>query len=150
MRKINLSGHEYSVAPALDGFTIIEVLDSKNVFCVGVSESTKQFYAKFLNGSEYIYNDVPVEVLRHTFTIDSMGGYVNKYLRGKYEFVKQELPFMMLATSTEVNSSPEPKPERAPGKRQIFFPEVVPFVAPVLKGSPSMGDEHLIKDSGQL
>lgn len=66
----------------------MELVDSSNIRAIGYDEDNLELWVEFNDGSTYIYNGVP-EIL-HTEIMDapSKGSYLNRVIKGNYEFHK--------------------------------------------------------------
>lgn len=61
---------------------------SSNVASVGYSRRLHALEIEFTRGATYRYLDVSREVYEQLLATDSKGGFVDKYIRGKYRFVR--------------------------------------------------------------
>ena len=57
-------------------------VDSSNVQSVAYDDHTKTLCVRFLNGGLYSYNDVSHEVYTDLVHAESVGRYLNKYVKG--------------------------------------------------------------------
>jgi hypothetical protein len=64
---------------------MVEV-ESSNVAEVG--HDGKDLHVKFRNGSAYRYLDVPRVVFDHLLTAESVGKFLNRAIKPKYQFEK--------------------------------------------------------------
>lgn len=63
---------------------------SSNIVSVGYDQSKKSLFVNFKNGSEYRYDNVPVEVFEELIGAESVGAFLNKQIKNVYEFEKIE------------------------------------------------------------
>lgn len=61
-------------------------VESTNVLGVGYEIGTCTLLVDFLNGSRYIYSDVPPDVADGLVNADSVGKYLAKHVKGKYDY----------------------------------------------------------------
>ncbi|MGA3211047.1 MAG: KTSC domain-containing protein [Terriglobales bacterium] len=59
---------------------------STNVFGVGYDLGSCTLLVDFLNGSQYLYFEVPPDLADGLVNADSVGGYLAKHIKGKYEY----------------------------------------------------------------
>jgi hypothetical protein len=59
---------------------------SSNVASVGYDAATRALEVEFRNGGVYTYRDVPAEVAAGLVAADSVGGYLSRYIKGRYAY----------------------------------------------------------------
>ena len=65
-------------------------LSSTNIDGVHYGHSDGAMYIQFLNGSVYRYDGVPFATYQGLLNTDSPGRYLNREIKGKYQFLKVE------------------------------------------------------------
>lgn len=63
-------------------------VNSSTVDAIEYDYENKNLYVYFVNGREYVYGNVPVEVYAKFLEADSKGKYLNEHLVGKYNYVR--------------------------------------------------------------
>jgi hypothetical protein len=63
-----------------------EYVDSSNIEWIAYDDSSRKLFVGFLDGSEYVYFEVPGTVARHFVTADSPGGFLHAFIRNKYAY----------------------------------------------------------------
>jgi hypothetical protein len=63
-------------------------VESSNVAAVGYDEEQESLYVEFKSGSTYKYLEVPFYAYEEMLSADSIGRYLNKEIKGRYEFTK--------------------------------------------------------------
>ena len=63
-------------------------VSSSNVDSVGYDEATETLKVRFLNGSEYIYMNVPIMEYEGLLKAPSVGSYLNRNIKGTYNYQK--------------------------------------------------------------
>ena len=61
-------------------------VDSSNVFGVGYEIVTATLLVDFTNGSQYLYEGVPPDEAAALVDADSVGGYLAKWIKGRYNY----------------------------------------------------------------
>lgn len=61
-------------------------VDSSNVRAIGYDDATSTLQVEFLNGSLYQYFDVPRHVFDGLLAADSVGRYLNEYVKGIFRY----------------------------------------------------------------
>ena len=64
-------------------------VESSNVVAIGYSDNT--LYVKYSSGM-YKYDNVPKEVAEKLLNADSIGRFMNDYIKGSYNCTKVNLP----------------------------------------------------------
>jgi hypothetical protein len=64
-------------------------VDSSNIEAIGYDDATQELHIQFLSGGYYIYHDVPREVFDELMYAPSKGSFLNRELKGVYNFTKQ-------------------------------------------------------------
>ena len=62
--------------------------NSANVKQIRYSEDQKIMQVTFLHGSTYQYFDVPEGVWDAAVSAESIGGFINSHIKGKYKYSK--------------------------------------------------------------
>jgi hypothetical protein len=65
----------------------IEV-SSSNIASLSYNEESKELTVEFKNGSEYMYNHVPLKIFEDFLDADSKGKFLNAEIKGNYPFTK--------------------------------------------------------------
>ncbi len=68
---------------------MIEV-QSSNIASVGYDEADHEAYVKFLNGSVYVYRDVPQHEFDGLKNAPSVGSYLNRNFKNVYAYERIE------------------------------------------------------------
>jgi len=63
-------------------------VESSNVAAFGYKAEERELHIRFNSGAEYVYFDVPANVVQAFMEADSKGRYLNENIKGVYEFVK--------------------------------------------------------------
>ena len=63
-------------------------VNSSTIEALEYDYSNKSLYVYFVNGREYVYGNVPVEVYAKFLEADSKGKYLNSEIVGKYNYVR--------------------------------------------------------------
>ena len=71
-------------------FVVRQDVESSNIKSVGHSGARNVLVVEFLNGSIYLYKNVPVEVYTDMLEATSKGRYFNKHVKGTFECTKVE------------------------------------------------------------
>ncbi len=64
-------------------------VDSSNIEAIGYDEGTLELYVQFLSGAYYIYRDVPRQIFDYLMSAPSKGSFLNREVKGVYQFTKQ-------------------------------------------------------------
>lgn len=64
-------------------------VDSSNVEAIGYEDSAMELHVQFVGGSLYVYHDVPREVYEDLMVAPSKGSFLNRVIKGVYQFTKQ-------------------------------------------------------------
>lgn len=64
-------------------------VDSSNVEAIGYDEDGQELHVQFLGGGYYIYHSVPREIFDGLTCAPSKGSYLNREVKGFYQFTKQ-------------------------------------------------------------
>ena len=65
-----------------------KLVESSNVATIGYDEETNELHVQFKSGAEYIYSDVPQDVVQEFLDADSKGKFLNERIKGIYSFEK--------------------------------------------------------------
>ena len=68
---------------------MIEV-QSSNIASIGYDEADQEAYVKFLNGSVYVYRDVPQHEFDGLKDAPSVGSYLNRNFKNVYAYERIE------------------------------------------------------------
>lgn len=69
--------------------TDMTYVDSSNIEAVGYDDDTQQLHVRFLWGGYYIYHDVPRHIFDGLIQASSKGSFLNREIKGVYQFSKQ-------------------------------------------------------------
>lgn len=61
---------------------------SSNIKAIGYNLETMTLGVEYLNNTEYHYFDVPEDHYEGALNADSVGTYLNKYIKGKFRYKK--------------------------------------------------------------
>ncbi len=64
-------------------------VDSSNIEAIGYDDQSEELHVRFLSGSTYIYHGVPRFVFDGLMNAASKGSYLNREVKGIYQFSKQ-------------------------------------------------------------
>lgn len=64
-------------------------VDSSNVEAIGYDDNAQELHVLFLSGGYYVYHDVPREVFDGFIYAPSKGSFLNREIKGIYQFTKQ-------------------------------------------------------------
>jgi hypothetical protein len=64
-------------------------VDSSNVEAVGYESEAQELHVQFLSGAYYIYHGVPREIYDDLLAAPSIGSFLNRVVKGVYQFTKQ-------------------------------------------------------------
>lgn len=64
-------------------------VDSSNIESIGYDESSQELHVRFLSGGYYIYQQVPSYVFDDFINAPSKGSFLNREIKGVYDFEKQ-------------------------------------------------------------
>ena len=64
-------------------------VDSSNMEAIGYDEGTQELHVQFLSGAYYVYRDVPRQVFDELMRASSKGSFLNREIKGVYQFTKQ-------------------------------------------------------------
>ncbi len=64
-------------------------VDSSNVEAIGYDDGTQELHVQFLSGGYYIYHNVPRGVFDGLMNAPSKGSFLNREVKGVYQFTKQ-------------------------------------------------------------
>ena len=64
-------------------------VDSSNIEAIRYLDQNQELEVRFLSGAIYAYHSVPQEVYEEMLNSDSKGSYLNRVIKGTYEFSKQ-------------------------------------------------------------
>jgi hypothetical protein len=67
-----------------------QYVNSTSIRSIGYDESAKTLEVKFIDGDVYQYFKVPEKIYHELLTADSIGAYLNKEIKGKFEYRKIE------------------------------------------------------------
>lgn len=65
-----------------------QVLGSSQIKSWGYNRETQVLVIEFQKGGLYKYTDVPTNVIQDFQDADSLGGFLNIFIKGKYSFEK--------------------------------------------------------------
>ncbi len=64
-------------------------VDSYNSEAIGYDDHTQELHVQFLSGVYYIYHNVPRGVFDELMYAPSKGSFLNREVKGVYQFAKQ-------------------------------------------------------------
>lgn len=64
-------------------------VDSSNIESIGYDDDTQELHVQFLSRGCYIYSDVPREIFDDLMNAPSKGSFLNREIKGIYQFSKQ-------------------------------------------------------------
>ena len=64
-------------------------VDSSNIEAVGHDPEAQELHVRFLSDDTYVYHGVPAEVYDELMASASKGSYLNRMIKGVYEYSKQ-------------------------------------------------------------
>ena len=64
-------------------------VDSSNIEAIGYDDETQELHVQFLSGGLYIYHNVPRHVFDALMNAPSKGSFLNREVKGVYQFSKQ-------------------------------------------------------------
>lgn len=64
-------------------------VDSSNIEAIGYEDNTQELHVQFLSGGYYIYHDVPRQIFDDLMSAPSKGSFLNREVKGVYQFTKQ-------------------------------------------------------------
>ena len=64
-------------------------IDSSNIESIGYDDDTQELHVQFLSSGHYIYRDVPREIFDDLMNAPSKGSFLNREVKGVYQFTKQ-------------------------------------------------------------
>ena len=64
-------------------------VDSSNIEAVGYDDDRQELHVQFLPGGYYIYSNVPRETFDDFINAPSKGSFLNREVKGVYQFTKQ-------------------------------------------------------------
>jgi hypothetical protein len=64
-------------------------VDSSNIEAIGYDADSQELHVQFLSGGYYVYHDVPPDVFDEFNCAPSKGSYLNREIKGVYQFTKQ-------------------------------------------------------------
>ena len=64
-------------------------VDSSNIEAIGYDDDTQELHVQFLSVGLYIYSDVPREIFDYLMSAPSKGSFLNREIKGIYQFMKQ-------------------------------------------------------------
>ncbi|MCP4603486.1 MAG: KTSC domain-containing protein [Proteobacteria bacterium] len=64
-------------------------VDSSNIEALGYDVDTQELHVQFVSSGLYIYSGVPREIFDELMNAPSKGSFLNREVKGIYQFVKQ-------------------------------------------------------------
>ena len=64
-------------------------VDSSNIEAIGYDENNQELHVQFLSGGYYVYHDVPCEIFDGLVEAPSKGSYLNREIKGVFQYSKQ-------------------------------------------------------------
>ena len=65
-----------------------EFPQSKNLRCAEYDTTSQELKVTFLNGSQYVYTNVPLDVVKQFYEAPSAGSFLATHIKNKYSFAK--------------------------------------------------------------
>ena len=62
---------------------------SSNIEAICYDEGNQELHVQFLSGDYYVYHDVPREIFEDLMEAPSKGSYLNREIKGVYQYTKQ-------------------------------------------------------------
>lgn len=63
-------------------------VDSSNIEAIGYNSGKQELHVQFLSGATYVYHGVPEHVYEEIMDAPSKGSYLNRVIKGVYEYAK--------------------------------------------------------------
>jgi hypothetical protein len=63
-------------------------VDSSNIEAIGYDPSSQELHVRFLSGITYVYSGVPEGIYRELMATPSKGSYLNRVVKGVYQYSK--------------------------------------------------------------
>jgi hypothetical protein len=90
MRPLSLTGDTEGICQGRDrAMPEMVYVDSSNIEAVGYDAEGQELHVQFLSSGYYIYHGVPEEVFDGLMYAPSKGSYLNREVKGVFEFTKQ-------------------------------------------------------------
>jgi hypothetical protein len=68
----------------------MQYVDSSNIEAIGYDSEARELHVRFLkSGETYVYHDVEQWVFDAMMQADSKGSYLNRQIKGTYQYSKQ-------------------------------------------------------------
>ena len=64
-------------------------VDSSNIEAIGYDETAQELHVRFLSGDMYAYHSVPRDIYDALMNAPSKGSFLNREVKGVYEYSKQ-------------------------------------------------------------
>ena len=64
-------------------------VDSSNIEAIGYDDDSRELHVRFLTGETYLYSEVPREVFDAMLDAPSKGSFLNRQIKGVYQYSKQ-------------------------------------------------------------
>lgn len=64
-------------------------VDSSNIEAIGYDDESLELHVQFISGGYYIYNNVPRQIFDELMYAPSKGSFLNREIKGLYQFVKR-------------------------------------------------------------
>ena len=64
-------------------------VDSSNIEAIGYDDGNQELHVQFLSSGVYIYSDVPREIFDDLMNAPSKGSFLNREVKGNYQYAKQ-------------------------------------------------------------
>ena len=64
-------------------------VDSSNIEAIGYDDGAQELHVRFLTGASYIYHNVPRQIFDDLIQAPSKGSFVNREVKGVYQYTKQ-------------------------------------------------------------
>ena len=64
-------------------------VDSSNIEAIGYDEDSRELHVRFLkSGDTYVYHEIEAGVFEEMMQADSKGSYLNRRIKGTYQYSK--------------------------------------------------------------
>lgn len=68
---------------------VMQKVNSSNVDLVGFDRDTQELWVRFLSGDTYVYSNVDEITYNELLTAPSVGSYLNRSIKNKFEYRKE-------------------------------------------------------------
>lgn len=64
-------------------------VDSSNIEAIGYDDNAQELHVQFIGGGYYVYRAVPRQIFDDMMAAPSKGSFLNREVKGVYQFTKQ-------------------------------------------------------------